>query len=96
MIGTIWGRTQERACKELEIIKNRYLTYGEILTEIKKNSFKTQSGDYWVAVKTNEYARGYRCNISYIDKTIPEDIVNEIVIPATKAYPYRGFEYFDI
>ena len=33
MIGTIWGRTQERACKELEIIKNRYLIYGEILTD---------------------------------------------------------------
>ena len=55
-----------------------------------------QGGDCWKAVKTNDFARGYCCNISYIDKTIPENIVNEIIIPATKCYPYQGFKYFNI
>lgn len=96
MTGIIWGRTQDRANEEFEKVKNEYLTHGKVLTYIKKDSFETQDGDCWKAVKANDFARGYCCNISYIDKTIPENIINEIIVPATKCYLYQGFKYFDI
>lgn len=94
MTGIVWGRTQERANEELERVKDQYLANGRVLTSIKKDSFQTQEGDYWKAVKANDFARGYLCNISYIDKTIPEDIINEIVVPATRSYPFQGLNYF--
>ena len=54
------------------------------------------NGDYWKAVKASDSARGYRCNISYIDVNIPHQVINTIIIPKTIAYPYRGYIYFDV
>ena len=96
MTGIIQGRTQERANEELERVRDQYLAYEKVLSYIRKDGFGTQDGDCWKAVKANDSARGYLRNISYIDKTIPENIINEIIIPATKCYPYQGFKYFDI
>ena len=96
MTGIIWGRTQERANEELEKVKDQYLAHGKVFSYIKKDGFGTQDGDCWRAVKANDSARGYLCNISYIDKIISEDIIKMIIIPATKGYPYQGFKYFDI
>lgn len=77
MTGIIWGRTQERANEELERVRDQYLAYGKVLSYIRKDGFGTQDGDCWKAVKANDSARGYLCNISYIDKTIPEDIIKQ-------------------
>lgn len=96
MTGIIWGRTQGRANEELERVRDQYLAYGKVLSYIRKDGFGTQDGDCWKAVKANDSARGYLCNISYIDKTIPEDIIKTKIIPTTRSYPYQGFKYFDI
>lgn len=96
MTGIIWGKTQERANEELERVRDQYLAYGKVLSYIRKDGFETQDGDCWKAVKANDSARGYLCNISYIDKIIPEDIIKTKIIPTTRSYPYQGFKYFDI
>lgn len=96
MIGIVWGRTKKRAIEKLEEIKKNYISYKLDIIKEQENYFETQNGDVWRAVEANEYAIGYRCNISYIDKSIPEDLVKKTVIRSTMLYPYQGFKYFDI
>lgn len=96
MIGIVWGNTLDRAIKKLEEIKQNYLNYTkEILVQETKDLFTMSNGDYWKAVKVSTSAKGYKCNISYIDVNIPYQDINTIVIPATTSYPYCGYKYFD-
>lgn len=96
MKGIVWGNTLDRAIKKLEEIKQNYLKYTkEILVQETKDSFTMSNGDYWKAVNVPTAARGYKCNISYIDVSIPYQDINMIVTPATTAYPYCGYKYFD-
>lgn len=96
MIGIVWGKTKERAIEELEKIKKNYIHRKTDIIKKGKDYFEAQNGDVWRAVKADEYVRGYKCNISYIDKSIPQDIVRTNVIYSTMLYPYQAFKYFDI
>ena len=53
-----------------------------------------ENGDNWRALRGNTNSRGYRCNISYIDREIADDIVDTIIKPCTTCFPYHGFEYY--
>ena len=47
--------------------------------------------DWWIVRVANDNARGYKCNISYIDL----DIVYNIIKPAPIAIPWSGERYFN-
>ena len=109
MKGIIWYNLEnkEKAIQQLNIIKKKYLrllakteqdTFKNIILQEKMSS-KTwlvvfSNNDCWKIVPALDNCKGEACNISYIDKSIPLDIVNTIIIPCTKAIPYQAFKYY--
>lgn len=98
MKGIVWGRFLTHAVKQLETIANDYIQAG--IPIAKKIIGRTgnyiifENGDRWDAVAANESQRGRAANISYIESTIPDEIVKTIIIPCTKALPFTGIHRF--
>lgn len=49
-----------------------------------------ENGDTWQVVKANDGARGYRCNIAYIERCINRDIYYCIIARMIKNFPFSG------
>ena len=49
-----------------------------------------ENGDIWQVVKANESARGYRCNIAYIERSINYDTYRCIIAPKMFNFPYSA------
>ena len=49
------------------------------------------NGDRWIVVKASECSRGQACNIAYIDRTINYDLIQKIIMPTIKAFPYQAY-----
>ena len=99
MRGIVWGLTMEAAVKQLEEIENNYDKYdtAKVLTKRKSSSVYElvyTNGDYWIACKASESARGHKCNISYIDHRISVDFIHDIIRPCTCLEPYQAYHYY--
>ena len=92
------GRYNGASCLKLWKIVEDYEKIG--IKPIKKvNSSSSawvefDNGDYWKAIGAHDSARGNSINISYIDHAISEDVVNCIIKPCTKAYPFQAINYY--
>ena len=100
MRGIVWGSNFQIAKNKLKEIEEQYERLGyKPLTKRNGNASNTYelvyaNGDMWQAVKAGENARGYKANISYIDRSIPDDIIDTIIKPATISPPYTAIHYF--
>ena len=99
MKGIVWGNTFEIASEKLDKIEKNYKLYrtANLIRKIKtKNQhiLEFDNGDYWKAVSARESARGSRCNISYVDSTIPLEFIETVIEPCTSAGPYQAIRYF--
>lgn len=100
MKGIIWyAYDKEKALDKLKSIKETYINASHIDVEkeihsINDNYIIFNNGDYWRVIKATEASRGYRANLSYISKDIPQDIIHTIIRPITTAIPYCGFNYY--
>ncbi len=99
MKGIIWRKSSESEAAEIlfeQIIMN-YDFIGIGGQTIKSKDFmrfKADNGDYWEVLSVRESFRGKKCNISYIERGIPREIVYNIILPCTVAYPFRAITYF--
>ena len=98
MKGIVWGNRWISAVNKLDQIalKYEYLHISPIQIVKTKNEYiiTYENGDNWRAIRGNTNSRGYKCNISYIDREITDDIVDTIIKPCTTDFPYHGFEYY--
>lgn len=98
MKGIIWGSSITRAQDQLKQVCYKYKIIGIKCKQERHSHYMSEiifeNGDLWIALKACENARGYRCNISYIDDSIDNDIVDRIIRPATRALPFDGIKYF--
>ena len=98
MKGIVWGNRWISAVNKLDQIalKYEYLHISPIQIVKTKNEYiiTYENGDNWRAIRGNTNSRGYKCNISYIDREIADDIVDTIIKPCTTCFPYHGFEYY--
>ena len=53
-----------------------------------------ENGDYWQIRHASESSRACYSNISYIDHTIDEELVNIVIKPATHLLPYNAYLYY--
>lgn len=100
MKGIVWGNNFQIAKNKLKEIEKQYEQLGYNLLS-KRNGNATNiyelvyaNGDMWRAVAANTNARGYRANVSYIDRSIPDDLIDTIIKPTTIAPPYNAIHYF--
>lgn len=99
MRGIIWYDKKAKGQIKLEeIIKS----YKNMNIPIKKQSKSVSSknyvlfenGDLWNLLPANEYCRGFRVNISYIDENIEEEFIHSVIDHSTTAMPYQGIMYY--
>lgn len=97
--GIIWAYDRESGNEQLLEIKRKYqlLDIQPIKERISKSSgsfIAFDNGDTWRSVYAAENARCQRANISYIDRRVPEDIVNCVIKPCTLDIPYSAYRYY--
>ena len=98
MKGIVWGKTFTSAIDKLDQIAAQYKQFHIYPIRIikSKNEYiiTYENGDYWRACCVNTSSRGYKCNISYIDINIPNEIIETIILPSTTSLPYQGIIYY--
>lgn len=97
MTGIIYyNENREQAIKILEGIVERYKTM-EIPIEycsIGKSYYsiaptaKFGNGDMWAVRRACDSVRGYRCNVAYVDRSIPYEMYRSVILPAMIEYPF--------
>lgn len=45
-------------------------------------------------VPARESFKGFKCNISIVERSIPFEIFDTIIEPCTMPYPIRGFDFY--
>lgn len=98
MKGLVWGKTINRAIKQLQQIENDYNSIGinteRVLCSRNNYTIYLENGDQWQAILANEASRGRKANISYVDINIDEEFVNTIIKYSTMSPPYHAIQYF--
>lgn len=97
MRAAIWANNRKIGDNQLLKIEKQYNLF-HIETKRKVMSLsgswiEFENGDIW-KVCTSLASRGYRYNIAYIERNIPEEVVNQVIKPRAMAYPYQAFNYF--
>ena len=93
MMGAIYGKTTERAEKQLIEITNRYERMGIPFEFRQREKVKFINGDIWIALSYNtSHVLGRRFNIVYIDCELSRfaraDIKTCLCLPPFTAYNY--------
>ena len=94
MKGIIWGNKEKIAIDKLDRMVETYQKLGISVVKRTRLDCLFDNGDTWIACRCNDNGRGRKCNISYIDKAIPDEEVNSIILPCTIAYPYQATYYY--
>lgn len=99
MKGIIYCKKLETGLDWFDKIIEDYNTIG-IECEIPKVSANQAftdfyNGDRWTVVVASESARGHACNVAYIDRMINNDLIEQVIIPTIKAFPYQAARYYN-
>ena len=82
MKGIVWGNRWISAVNQLDKIAIKYkqlhINPVQIIKTKTEYTITYENGDNWRAIRGNTNSRGYKCNISYIDREIADDIVDSV------------------
>lgn len=99
MKGIIYCSTLKIGLEQFKKIIEDYSYLGIKCDKPKVNADQAfvnfDNGDKWVVVKANESARGNSCNIAYIDRMISDELVETVIMPTIKAFPYQAYRYYN-
>ena len=96
----VWYDNYENGLKKMESIITSYeLCLHTVKTKIISNIGKTvqvefSNGDSLRVVPARESFKGFKCNISIVERSIPFGIFDTIIEPCTMPYPIRGFDLY--
>ena len=100
MRGIIYCNTLETGLGQFKKIIEDYASIGitcdKPVTNTNQARVTFSNGDNWIVVRATEgSARGHACNVAYIDRMIPDDFVETIIMPTIKAFPYQAYRYYN-
>lgn len=88
------GSTRENGNKELEEIVNRY---NQMKIETTRKVYSKlgswaefENGDTWKVVYASDNARGYRCNVAYVERCIDYDTYRTVIMRCLTAAPFTA------
>lgn len=98
MRGIIWYEHRIVGLVRFEQLLHEYDKAHIACTKCRNTSYEVsatfENGDFWKLAPANNHSRGQSCNIGLIERSIPEDIVHEVIFPCIKDYPYRAYNYY--
>ena len=98
MKGIIWYyNNKERALEELQKIVKDYRKLNisaDVCVTTSRICAYFENGDSWHIVPCRESVRGMACNIGYIEYGTPMEVVERIIMPCIKSYPYQAYNYY--
>lgn len=68
---------------------------GRIIESKSFFRFYADNGDLWQTASSRESSCRMKCNISYVEKSIPKEFINCVIKPCTVAYPYNAIIYYE-
>lgn len=90
----IWYKDYEKGVQQLTQIKENYQLM-EIYPEHDNSKYiKFDNGDIWELADANFPHLGKRCHISYIQRGIDAEIVDNCISLCTTAQPFQAFYYY--
>ena len=97
--GIIWRKSSESETAEIlfeQIVANYEFIgiTGNVIKSRISMRFYAGNGDFWEVISAVESMRGKKCNISYIERGIPDEMIGNVIIPCTVALPFRAIIYF--
>ena len=98
MKGIIWYEHRSAGIARFEQLLHEYDMAHIACTKCRNTSFEVsatfENGDTWRLAPASDHSRGQACNIGLIERSVPEDIVHEVIFPCIKGYPYRAYNYY--
>ena len=98
MKGIIWYIDKNKGEERMKQLIGEYQFLNIDIDSIKnsKAQYKVQfkNNDFWQLIPALDSSRGNICNISLVQKEIPKNVINEIILPCTKSKPYRAIGYY--
>jgi hypothetical protein len=99
MRGIVWAYVAEDANQKLLEIEEDYNrlgipTHKKVMSQSISSYIIFENDDMWRVVRASDSGRGYAANVSYIDRRISQEIINTIIKPATKSWPYQAFRFY--
>ena len=98
MTGIIWYKNREVGFDRFDKLIEEYSRLGVTPTKVKKSYFFAfvhfDNGDYWRVFSASDNNRGAACNVSLIEYDVDKELVDCIIKPCTKAFPYRAIGYY--
>ena len=90
----IWYKDYERGLKQLLQIKENYKLLEIYPKQIRDKFIQFDNDDIWELADANFPHLGKRCHISYIQRGIDAEIVDNCISPCTIAQPFQAFYYY--
>lgn len=95
MKGAIWSMTAAEGNEMLEKVIENYTRYGielrhKKISAISGSTAEFGNGDSWRVCKASDCSRGVRCNVAYIQRSIPYDVYRTIISPAMFDFPFAA------
>ena len=99
MNGIVYYKKIEDGIKQLSKIAQDYKNIGiksiKTITTSTRVGVDFENGDKWRIAPGTESWKGQTCNIAYIDRLIPDDIVDKIIMPTITEAPYQAYRYYN-
>lgn len=99
MKGIIWAYESDGANEKLLEIEEQYARMDikpirRVISKFAGSWILFDNNDIWKVVRASDSGRGHSTNVSYIDYRIPQETINTVIKPATKAMPYQAFRFY--
>lgn len=101
MIGLVFGSTFETACQKLDkmledwvhIYKMKNI---EILHKSSDKYVVRFGNQTWQAAIPQSECRWRRCNVALIDRNIPQETIDEYILPYVNLKPWTAIGYYKL
>lgn len=98
MTGIIYGNTKQVIEQKLDDMIKIWVNQDVKIKYLSRTSHGDKvtldNGECWFTKITDDSCRGFRCNVALIDKNIPQEVIEQVVMPCVTAYPWTAVGYY--
>lgn len=98
MTGIIYGNTIQAAEQKLDTMieewVRQHIKIKCLLRSPSGSKIMLSNNECWYTKLTNEFCRGFRCNVALIDKNIPQEIIEQVIMPCVTNRPWTAVGYY--